>query len=269
MANWENLNTRGEVDDRRGMTTVAAGGIGLAGIALVVILNLLGGGDIDSTLNQLQNVLQEQIQTQNSEEFAGNDSYEVFASTVLGSANDMWKEVFAEQNKIYTAPKLILFRSATQSGCGIASSEVGPHYCPLDNSIYLDETFFNELETRLGAKGGDVAEAYVIAHEVGHHAQNLLGRLNSSNTNEDSVRIELQADCYAGLWANYIKDKNVFEVNEINEAIDAAEAVGDDRIQSKTQGQINPETWTHGSSAQRVQWFNTGYDTGSFSQCNP
>jgi uncharacterized protein len=165
----------------------------------------------------------------------------------------------------------------TTSACGNASSAVGPHYCPLDRTIYLDETFFDELTRRFGAEGGDVAEAYVIAHEVAHHAQNELGIMdqvnkaaqsNEESANDLSVGIELQADCFAGLWANSIKDLGVFMPGEIKEALDAAAAVGDDRIQERVTGHINPESWTHGSSEQRVTWFNRGFETGNLANCN-
>ena len=147
-------------------------------------------------------------------------------------------------------------------------SQVGPHYCSLDETIYLDETFFDELTEILGAQGGDVAEAYVIAHEVAHHAQNELGIFQrAGDSQEAAINLELQADCFAGLWAYSIKDLGVFEQGEINEAIDAARSVGDDRIQQETTGRVNPEKWTHGSSAQRVQAFNTGYETGSLKSC--
>jgi predicted metalloprotease len=192
----------------------------------------------------------------------------VFVSTVLGSVNDTWENVFAQNNLTYEEPKLVLFRGSTQSSCGGAVDYVGPHYCPEDETIYLDETFFDELTTRLGAQGGDVAEAYVIAHEVGHHAQNELGIFDrAGSSNEDSIRLELQADCFAGLWAYSIKDLGVLEQNEINEAIDAARSVGDDRIQAQTTGRVNPEKWTHGSSAQRTQAFNTGFSSGNLASC--
>lgn len=222
------------------------GGIGGSGLLIAVAvaaLNLLSGGqsiDFNNVLEQLQ---QTQITTGNNslqaEEFAGNDSYEVFASKVLGSANDTWRQVFADSGKNYREPKLVLFRSATQSACGLATSQVGPHYCPADETIYIDETFFSELTKRFGAKGGDVVEAYVIAHEVGHHVQNQLGlteQVARSNNNEDSIRLELQADCFAGIRGYSIARLGVLENGEINGAIDAAEAVGDDRIQEKIGG---------------------------------
>ena len=159
-----------------------------------------------------------QVQTQapssqlTSSDFEGADQYEVFASTVLGSNNDLWSRVFSQNGIQYREPKLVLFRSAVQEGCGVATSAAGPHYCPADQTIYLDETFFDELQTRFKAQGGDVAEAYVISHEVGHHVQNLLGVFDQIDPrdNEDSIRAELQADCFAGLWANSIRDIGVF-----------------------------------------------------------
>ncbi len=271
MANWGTLTSRGDVEDRRGMAPVV-GGASLTGIALLLLFNYLNGGDLGDVLNQLQSVPQSSYsQPQDTQQYEGQDSYEVFASTVLGSNNDMWTQVFNQQHKTYAPPKLVLFRAATQSGCGTATSEVGPHYCPIDQTIYLDETFFDELTSRFGAQGGDVAQAYVISHEVGHHAQNELGILDktlNSGSNEESIKTELQADCFAGLWANSIKDRQVLEPGEIKEALDAASAVGDDRIQQKVEGYVNPETWTHGSSEQRVGWFNKGYQTGNFASCD-
>jgi predicted metalloprotease len=266
MANWDAINSRGDVEDRRGMGAIAAGGIGIAGVVVIAAFTLLSGGNIGDVLNNLQGVnIQPPADTS---QYQGQDSYEVFASTVLGSANDMWTDVFRSQGRTYRPPKLILFRTATESACGTATSSVGPHYCPLDEHIYLDETFFDELTNYLGASGGDVAQAYVITHEVGHHVQNQLGIIDQGSGNDFSIKLELQADCYAGLWAHSIKDRSVLEPGEISEALDAAAAVGDDRIQSKVEGQINPETWTHGSSRDRVNWFTTGYETGSFVACD-
>lgn len=274
MADWGKIGSRGNVEDRRGMGPVAVGGISLTGVAIILLFNLLTGGDATDVLNQLPQVPVEE-RSVDSKQFEGQDSYEVFASTVLGSNNDMWLQIFRGANQMYVQPRLVLFRTATTSGCGTATSEVGPHYCPIDQTIYLDETFFNELTTRLGAQGGDVAEAYVIAHEVAHHAQNELGIMsnitragNGEASREDSIKLELQADCFAGLWANSIKDSQVFEPGEIQEAMDAAAAVGDDRIQQKVNGQISPETWTHGSSVERLQWFTRGYESGVVSTCD-
>lgn len=275
MADWDKLDSRGNVEDRRSLAPFTIGGLGGFGVIVFLLANLLGGetspGTLDDLLNQLQQT-QGQQQDVESGEFAGEDDYEKFASAVLGSSNDLWEGIFSQGGKTYVEPTLVLFRSATQSGCGIASARVGPHYCPADKTIYIDETFFDELK-KFGSSGGDVAEAYVIAHEVGHHVQNELGLMaevqNSVHQdNQASINLELQADCFAGIWAHSISDAGVFQPGEINEAIDAAAAVGDDRIQETVQGQINPETWTHGSSDQRVTWFNRGYSTGQPVQCD-
>jgi predicted metalloprotease len=275
MADWDKILSRGQVEDRRGMAG-GLGGVGLVGTIIILGLMFFSNPD-PATLNQILGQLQNQVAQQGltSEEFQGADSYETFASTVLGSANDVWKGYFQQNNKSYTEPTLILFRGGTASGCGLATSSVGPHYCPIDKAIYLDETFFDELQNRFGARGGDVAEAYVIAHEVGHHVQNELGILDkvhssqgTAEANELSIKAELQADCFAGVWAHAVARQGVFEKDEILEALDAAAAVGDDRIQEKIQGRINPESWTHGSSEQRVEWFSKGYDSGKPSDCN-
>lgn len=271
MADWSKITGGGDVEDRRGFAPVALGGTGIVGVAIVLLLNFLGGSspDLGSILTQLQST-QVQQQNVNPEEFAGADDYEVFASKVLGSNNEVWRGVFERSNQTYIEPKLVLFRGATQSACGGATSDIGPHYCPADQTIYIDETFFDEL-SKLGASGGDVAEAYVIAHEVGHHVQHQLGtmeKIESRRDNQASINLELQADCYAGVWANAVSKAGVIAPGEINEAIDAAAAVGDDRIQQKAQGRVNPETWTHGSSAQRVGWFNEGFESGNPGSCN-
>ena len=276
MANWNKILKRGNVEDRRSMRPAALGGISLGGLALLLLFNVLSGGSPEDLLYQLDNVPVEQQQNIDRSEFEGEDSYEVFASTVLGSNNEMWENLLSKAGQTYAEPKLVLFRTATESSCGLSTSEVGPHYCPLDKTIYLDETFFEELTKRFGARGGDVAESYVIAHEVAHHAQNLLGImdrvLNAKQEDSDisnllSIKLELQADCFAGLWAHSIKDEGIFEAEEILEAMDAASAVGDDRIQKKVTGSVNPETWTHGSSEERVFWFNKGYESGNLSEC--
>lgn len=266
MANWSKIGSRGNVEDRRGFAPVV-GGISLTGLAILLVVNYLLGGDPMDVLTQIEDVPVQVQQNVNSPEFEGEDTYEVFASTVLGSNNDTWESLFSQINRDYEGPRLVLFRMGTESDCGSATSEVGPHYCPLDKTIYLDETFFDELQNRFGARGGDVAEAYVISHEVGHHIQNLLGILQRAQSKEASIAVELQADCFAGLWANSLKDKGIFEANEIIEAMDAAAAVGDDRIQEKATGYVNPETWTHGSAEQRVEAFTRGYEGDSLYSC--
>jgi len=253
------------------------GGLGGVGLIVFLIVAFLGGGSgLDDLMGQLQPVGPTGTQ---SAEFEGEDDYEQFAELVLGSTDATWSGIFEGSGLTYPVPRLVLFSGSTESGCGGVTAAIGPHYCPLDETIYLDETFFDELTSRLGAQGGDVAEAYVIAHEVGHHVQNRLGVMSEvqdlqrqaaseGEANELSVRLELQADCYAGVWAYSIRDEGVFLPGEIEEALDAAAAVGDDRIQQAATGQVNPERWTHGSSQQRVDWFNTGYETGDPSACN-
>lgn len=264
MARWAKVQRRGYVEDRRGMA-FTAGGIGITGVVALLAVNFLLGGDLGDALRIIEEV---PLSSVNMQEFEGEDEYEVFSSRVLGSTNTTWENEFKELSIVYTEPKLVLFRDATQGACGLSTSEVGPHYCPIDQTIYLDETFFDELEIRFGAKGGDVAEAYVIGHEVGHHVQNLLGIIDSNIiTNETQIMIELMADCLAGVWANSLNIDQILLPGEIDEAMDAAAAVGDDRIQKKLSGQINPETWTHGSSEQRVAAFNLGYENGNLKAC--
>lgn len=263
MAHWDSITSRGNIDDRRGSPARVAGSIGLGTIALVALVNyaLTGTVDVQTLAQQLQEMQSTAAPQENSAQYAGLDSYEQFASTVLGSTNDAWHTLFANNGASYTPPHFVLFRGATQSACGGAYAQVGPHYCPEDETIYLDETFFDELRDTYGASG-DVAQAYVIAHEVGHHVQTVLG------IEKDSIAMELQADCFAGIWAHSIKDAGVFEQGEIKEAIDAASAVGDDHIQEIEAGYVQPETWTHGSSAQRVHAFTTGYTTGDMRACD-
>ncbi len=274
MADWGKILSRGNVDDRRSFAPAAVGGVSLLGVIAVFLFNYISGGEIplDDVLRQIEKLPVEQRQSVQGDTFEGEDSYETFASTVLGSNNDMWTEVFNKSNRTYNPPRLVLFRIGTESACGGATSEIGPHYCSVDSTIYLDETFFDELQTRFGAQGGDVAEAYVIAHEVAHHAQSELGIMDEAyaggRENEMSVKVELQADCFAGMWAQSIRHLQVFEPGEIQEAMDAAAAVGDDRIQKRATGYVNPESWTHGSSEQRMSWFTKGYESGSLNACN-
>jgi len=273
MANWDDITSVGNVEDRRGMTPALAftGGGGVVVLLLTIGLNYLGFNVSPDTVSTVVNSLgASTVDTQEQPaEFQGQDSYEVFVSKALGSADDAWVSVFSKNGLTYSAPKMVLFRNAANSGCGIASSAVGPFYCPSDQTIYLDETFFDELRTKFGSNTGDVAQAYVIAHEVGHHVQYQLGLFDSQDTTSQygSIETELQADCYAGVWA-YAQNKNgLFANGEISQATNAAAAVGDDNIQQRTTGRVSPESWTHGSSAQRVAAFNKGYETGQPSRC--
>ncbi|MGH2648798.1 MAG: KPN_02809 family neutral zinc metallopeptidase, partial [Ginsengibacter sp.] len=199
-----------------------------------------------------------------------------FVKVVLADTEDVWSKIFGDMGKTYTKPTLVLFRDATTSGCGSASSSTGPFYCPVDHDVYIDLSFAQELKERFNASG-DFAMAYVVAHEVGHHIQYLLGvtdkmqriqqQVSETEYNKYSVRLELQADFYAGVWAHYDqKMKNVIDPNDINEALSAANAIGDDRLQQETQGTVTPDSFTHGTSAQRMYWFKKGYDTGDINQ---
>ena len=212
----------------------------------------------------------------------GYDEQADFASVILADTEDTWMRLLADQGKQYEPPKLVLFSEAVESACGFSSSAVGPFYCPPDQQVYLDTTFFEDmLEGQLGGQGGDFAEAYVLAHEYGHHVQNLLGTMSRVRTQQgatsDAVRLELQADCYAGMWSKHATevedaDGEVFIQNltreDIEEALDAARAVGDDRIQQRTSGRVNPDAWTHGSAEQRMRWFMMGRDKGSLRACD-
>jgi uncharacterized protein len=276
MADWDKLTGIGDVVDKRGIGggSLLAGGSGIIAILIVIGLNFLGLNISPSTVENVLSVITENQaatapESTQAPEFRGADTYEVFAGKVLGSTDEVWTKIFQDNNQNYKKPRLVLFRNSVSSGCGIATTQTGPHYCPADNTIYLDERFFDELHSKLGGDKGDVAQAYVIAHEVGHHVQNLDGSLAGGQQDQVSaIQLELQADCYAGIWAYSIKNLGVFENDqEINEALSAASAVGDDNIQQTTEGRIRPENWTHGSSEQRVNAFKKGYTTGKPAQC--
>jgi predicted metalloprotease len=199
-----------------------------------------------------------------------------FVSFVLDDVQKTWEQIFAQDGQQYRHAKLVLFRDAVRSGCGDAETAMGPFYCPADQKVYIDLGFYRELKDRFGASG-DFAEAYVIAHELGHHVQNLLGisgkveraqRQNPDQANALSVRLELQADCLAGVWGHSTQQRNLLEEGDVDEALNAASAVGDDRIQRQATGRVNPETWTHGSAEQRSRWFKTGFDSGSIQSCD-
>jgi len=252
--------------------------IWITGLVLVLAVGYFWWAD---TAIELLDTMQEtqvvQERSIDDSAFAWDDEYEVFVSKVLWSNDSLRGAAFTSSGLFYEKPRLVLFRWSTQSACGGAVSQIWPHYCPVDKTIYLDETFFEDMRKRLWAKWWDVAQAYVIAHEVGHHVQNLLWttdlvtqarRRSVRAWNEASIKLELQADCLAGIRAWSIDSQWVLEENEIYEAIDAAEAVGDDSIQKRTTGTIQPESWTHGSSAQRKERFSLGFKTGDFAQCD-
>jgi uncharacterized protein len=271
---WQGRRESDNVEDARGSggggRLVLGGGIGTV---VLVVLYLLLGGDPQALFNSQQAQLP---QTAQYDSQAPRDEASKFVAVVLAATEDAWNEIFRQMGREYQEPRLVLFTDMIQSGCGFASGATGPFYCPQDQRVYIDLGFFRELQQRLGA-GGDFAEAYVIAHEVGHHVQNLLGitdrvqaarrRVSEAEYNQLSVRLELQADFLAGVWARYTdRVKHVVEAGDIEEAMRAAAAVGDDRLQYRSRGYVVPDSFTHGSSEQRVRWFRRGYETGDIRQ---
>ena len=269
---WLGRERSGNVDDRRGMSRPAAG-LGIGGIIVVVIYMFLGG---DSA--ELANILQQQ-QTTNAPNTAidPKDEDAVFVSVVLKDTEDVWEKIFREQfGKEYRKPTLVLFDGAVESACGFQQSATGPFYCPTDEKLYIDLSFYRLLKERFNAPG-DFAMAYVVAHEVGHHVQHLLGtsdqvhqqrqQLSEKDGNKLSVMLELQADFYAGLWAHHADAmKGILEPGDIEEALTAASAIGDDKLQQQSGGSVVPDAFTHGTSEQRMYWYNKGYTTGSLEQ---
>ena len=271
---WKGRSESTNVDDRRGMGNggkLVAGG-GILGVIFLIANILLGDGDV-SDLQQLQ---QPQTQEMSAEQKAREDERASFVKVVFKDTEDVWDELYRQQGQTYNKPTLVLFSGATTSACGSASSASGPFYCPGDNDVYIDLSFADELRTRFNASG-DFALAYVIAHEVGHHVQYLQGtsekmarlrqQVDEVEYNKYSVKLELQADYYAGVWAHHNnKMKNVINAQDIEEALGAAEAIGDDKIQKQSQGYVVPDGFTHGTSAQRMYWFKKGFESGDLSQ---
>jgi len=265
------------VEDRRGMSPMMrGGGLGCGGLIIVLILSYLTGIDPRQLLQTANQVVPQQSAPQ-GQVGAPTDSLGHFASSVLGSTEDVWGEVFSASGKTYTPPTMVLFSGGVQSACGMTSSASGPFYCPLDRKLYLDTSFFDEMSQRFGAPG-DFAQAYVIAHEVGHHVQNLLGiadqvqdaqqRAGSQEeANQYSVQMELQADCLAGVWGAHAQKAGIIETGDFEEGLSAATAIGDDRLQKMTRGYVAPESFTHGSSAQRVEWLRKGLQSGDPNVC--
>lgn len=252
------------------------GGIGIVGLLVFLVLAFVFGVDPRMLLQDgsVQAPVEERAVTSST----GDEDLRDFVAVVLADTEDTWHALFRAMGSAYQEPKLVLFSGATQSGCGFAGAAVGPFYCGLDRRVYLDLGFFEELSSRFGAPG-DFARAYVIAHEVGHHVQNLMGILDQVNTarsrlreaeaNALSVRLELQADCFAGLWAHHAeRQRQILEAGDIEEALGAASAVGDDRLQQQAQGRVAPDSFTHGSAAQRVNWFRRGFESGEVAACD-
>jgi predicted metalloprotease len=278
---WIGRRQSDNVEDRRGMSSggKAVVGGGIIGI-IILLLNTFGGENAQMLTPILQQLNQEQpIPTEQRDLTAKEIEEQQFVKTLLADNEDVWTKIFQENNLDYKKPKLVLFQGAVETECGNATSASGPFYCPADQKVYMDLAFFEELKTRFGAQGGDFATAYVIAHEIGHHVQTLLGTSNKmrqlqqgkseAEANKLSVALELQADFYAGVWTHYNQKMNtMLEEGDLDEALSAAHAVGDDAIQAKMQGHIVPESFTHGTSEQRKYWFMKGYKTGDISQGN-
>jgi uncharacterized protein len=291
---WEDFRTSDYVEDRRGdggggggfsFPGGAGGGLGIGTLIILGIIGwitginpaiLIGGAEMINGRRAPQEQVQ---QRQPSPRGAPADQVGRFAAAILGNTEDVWKDVLPNQTgRQYQPTPMVLYTGGTRSGCGQAQSAMGPFYCPLDKKVYLDTSFFQEMERRFRA-GGDFAYAYVIAHEVGHHVQDLLGILSKAQArqqqvgerqaNQISVRIELMADCLAGVWAKNSDDRfHALEQGDIEEAINAASAIGDDRLQKQSQGTVVPDSFTHGSSAQRVRWFQTGFRSGQVQSCD-
>jgi predicted metalloprotease len=272
---WQGRRESENIEDDRGSgggRRIAVGG-GIGGVILVVAYLLLGG-DPQALLNQQQQ--SSLSSTRQVDPNAPRDEATKFVAVVLADTEDAWRDQFRQMGRTYEEPKLVLFSDQTRSACGAASAASGPFYCPEDRRLYIDLAFYRMLRERFGAPG-DFAQAYVIAHEVGHHVQNLLGisdkvqaargRVSEAEYNQLSVRLELQADFFAGVWARYAdRVKHVVEAGDIDEAMRAASAVGDDTLQRRSRGYVVPDSFTHGSSAQRARWFRKGYDTGDIRQ---
>jgi predicted metalloprotease len=298
MMRWQGRRQSSNIEDRRGQGGFpggmgggmgpriripggvrAGGGIGGGGIVVIIIflaiawfaginpLELLSGSP--SSLGP--------VSQQTGELGAPDDEGGQFIATVLAETEDTWTGIFSAEGARYDPPTLVLFNGSTSSACGFASAAVGPFYCPGDRKVYIDLAFYAELRDRFGASG-DFAEAYVIAHEIGHHIQNILGtlpevnrvreRMSEADANRLSVRLELQADCYAGIWARSVEERGILEVGDIDEALNAAARIGDDALQMQTQGYVVPESFNHGSSEQRSRWFRRGYDEGDLAACD-
>ncbi|MDU6925975.1 KPN_02809 family neutral zinc metallopeptidase [Franconibacter helveticus 513] len=280
---WQGRRESDNVEDRRrqsGGPMMGGGGFrlpgGKGGIVLLVIVVVAGyyGVDLTSLITGGQPLTQ---QTQTRSISPDEDEAAKFTSVILATTEDTWGQLFEQMGHSYQQPKLVMYRGATRTGCGTGQSVMGPFYCPADSTVYIDLSFYDEMKNKLGADG-DFAQGYVIAHEVGHHVQKLLGiepkvrqmQQNASQTevNHLSVRMELQADCFAGVWGHSMQQQGVLEAGDIQEALNAAQAIGDDRLQQQSQGRVVPDSFTHGTSEQRYSWFKRGFDSGDPKQCN-
>lgn len=281
---WERARQSQNIEDRRGRGPVKAGGVGIGAILIALIGGWLFGVDpsqILGVIGGMQGTQQSQAPAPTPEEEAAraNDPRRQFVASILGETEDVWSTIFQQAGKQYPAPTLVLYENAVTSACGQASSAVGPFYCPGDQQVYIDLSFFREMQRRLGG-GGDFAEAYVIAHEVGHHIQTLTGvsqRVNDARRRRENVegdngllvRQELQADCYAGVWAHHAQARHAWlEEGDIEEALNTASAIGDDVLQKQSGGRVVPDAFTHGTAQQRVRWFTQGFRAGKLGVCD-
>ena len=269
---WRGRQASGNVEDRRGMRMGLPVGGGIGGILLLLLFSAITGQnpvDLIGTSSPDSGT--------GSAGVSGDDPAAEFVSVVLADTEETWGELFSERGATYPVPTLVLFTQATQSACGVGQSAMGPFYCPADQNVYLDLSFFRELDEQFGAPG-DFAQAYVVAHEVGHHVQTVTGtssqvsaarqRAGQAEANALSVRQELQADCYAGIWGHYASRRGLLEPGDTEEGLRAAAAIGDDRLQQQGQGYVVPESFTHGSSEERVRWFRRGLETGRLEACD-
>jgi uncharacterized protein len=273
---WESGRRSTNIEDRRGIGgagMIGGGGIGM--LILVLIISFITGQNPLELLQQMPQSAEETAPAGGAP--PANDPQAQMVSAVLGDTEDTWQQIFAQNGSSYEDPVLVLFDGSVRSACGLASAAVGPFYCPGDHKLYIDLSFFRDLDRRFGAPG-DFAQAYVIAHEVGHHVQTLVGlssrvnqmrsRMSEDPANALSVRQELQADCYAGVWGNHAARRDWLEDGDVEEGLRAAAAIGDDRLQKQAQGYVVPESFTHGSSEQRQQWLRRGLQTGDMRQCD-
>lgn len=285
---WQGRRESDNVEDRRDRSGGGGlpGGPGLrlprgkGGLILLIVVVVAGYYGVDLTgLITGQSTNQQQMQSQTQSRPGNPDSDEAakFTSVILGTTEDTWSQIFKQRGMTYQPPKLVMYRGATHTGCGTGQSVMGPFYCPADSTVYIDLSFYDEMRNKLGA-AGDFAQGYVIAHEVGHHVQKLLGiepkvrarqqQVSQAAANQLSVKMELQADCFAGVWGHSMQQQGILDPGDLQEALNAAQAIGDDRLQQKSQGRVVPDSFTHGTSEQRYNWFKRGFDSGNPDQCN-
>jgi predicted metalloprotease len=278
---WQGRRESDNVEDRRNQSPTVGGGRmriprGKGGIILLVVVMVAGyyGYDLTPLLTGGEPVTQ---QSRSQGISPQDDEAAKFTSVILATTEDTWQKLFTQMGKAYQPPHLVMYRNATRTGCGTGQSVMGPFYCPADSTVYIDLSFYDELKNKLGADG-DFAQGYVIAHEVGHHVQKLLGiepkvrqmqqGASQSQVNHLSVKLELQADCFAGVWGHYMQQQQILEPGDLQEALNAAEAIGDDRLQQQSQGRVTPDSFTHGTSEQRYSWFKRGFDSGDPGRCD-